>query len=401
MERTILHCDGNAFFASVEAALDPTLNGRAFAVCGDPAYRHGIVLAKSEQAKRCGVMTGEAIWQAQQKCPSLLIVKPTSGAYEEFSERIFHIYCRYTDLVEPFGIDESWLDVSGTLHLFGSGEQIADELRETIKREVGVTISAGVSFNKTFAKLGSDYKKPDATTVINKENFKEILFPLPVSDMLFVGRATLRRLNGAGIFTIGDLASADPNALKIMLGKSGEALYACANGYDYAAVAPAVFKREPKSIGNGITFKHDLNTMSELKTGIYSLCDKIAARMRKHAVECKTIQIAVKDTHMNVLQHQKVLPRPTQLTAELAEAALKLTETHWDIQKDPVRAITVTGQDLQAQKSAGEQISFFCLNEYLAREKLSNLELTKDEIRNKFGKKALRMGSVIHNDMGL
>ncbi len=401
MEKTILHCDGNAFFASVEAALNPKLKEQAFAVCGDPEYRHGIVLAKSEKAKRFGVKTGEAIWQAKQKCPSLLIVKPTPGVYEEYSERIFNIYCRYTDLVEPFGIDECWLDVTGTTHLFGSGKKIADELRETIKHEVGVTISAGVSFNKTFAKIGSDYKKPDATTLITTENFKEILFPLPVSDMLFVGGATLRKLNSVSVFTIGDLANADPEFLRLMLGKCGEGLYACANGFDYSAVAPSTYKREPKSIGNGITFKHDLKTESELRTGIYTICDKVAARMRRHAVECQTIQVAIKDTHMNVLQRQKVLPRPTQLTFELAEAALMLVKTHWDIGKDPVRAFTVTGQDLKAQNSVNEQISFFCLKEYLIHEKLTNLELAKDEIREKYGNKALTMCSVIHNKIGL
>ncbi|MBQ3888864.1 MAG: DNA polymerase IV, partial [Clostridia bacterium] len=214
MDRVILHCDCNCFFASVEATLDPVLNTRAFAVCGDPALRHGIVLAKNEAAKKCGVKTGEAIWQAKQKCPRLLIVPPHYHLYKEVSKQIFDIYNRYTDLVEPYGMDECWLDVTGSVHLFGSGKEIADELRAVIRREAGVTISAGVSFNKIFAKMGSDYKKPDATTVLSRETYRDLLYPLPAGDLFMVGRHTADKLRSLGIRTVGELAAADERVLR-------------------------------------------------------------------------------------------------------------------------------------------------------------------------------------------
>lgn len=401
MGRTILHCDCNSFFASVEAAFNPELDKYAFAVCGDPEFRHGIVLAKNERAKKCGVKTGEAIWQAKNKCPSLLIVKPTYGMYDEFSERIFNIYCRYTDLVEPFGIDECWLDVTGTLHLFGTGEKIADDLRKTVREETGVTISVGVSFNKVFAKMGSDYKKPDATTVISEDNYRNILFPLPVSEFLFVGRSTLKRLNETGIFTIGDLAAADQRALGLMFGKSGESLYLNANGMDSSCVKPSAYKHEYKSIGNGLTFKRDLTSETELRTGIFMLCDKVASRLRKHGVECGAVQLSIKDAQLNSVQRQKILLEPTQLSCELIKAVYEMVNENWDIKENPVRALTVTGQKLRSEYSCNEQISFFDLGGFIIKDKQERIERTKDDIRRKYGTRALTMCSLIDNDLGL
>lgn len=271
MERVILHSDCNSFFASVEASLNPELKETAFAVCGDPEFRHGIVLAKNEKAKKYGVQTGEPIWKAKMKCPKLVTVTPHYKFYKEYSQRIFNIYCRYTDLVEPFGIDECWLDVSGSLNLFGSGKEIADELREVIKKEIGVTVSVGVSYNKIFAKMGSDYKKPDATTEITVNNFKELLYPLPVGDMFMVGRRTAEKLRSVGLINIGDIAMCDLRVLERILGENGKTLWNYVNGYDYSPVLPFDYKEAYKSIGNGATFKRDLVDFTDVRTCV-SFC---------------------------------------------------------------------------------------------------------------------------------
>ncbi|NLA72529.1 MAG: DNA polymerase IV [Clostridiales bacterium] len=401
MERTVLHCDCNAFFASVEATRYPKLKKQPFAVCGDPKLRHGIVLAKNEKAKRLGVQTGEAIWQAKAKCPDLVLVEPSYGIYDEFSERIFNIYCRYTDLVEPFGIDECWLDVTGTKSLFGSGEKIADELRKIVKSETGITISAGVSFNKYFAKMGSDYKKPDATTVLTRNNYKDILFPLSVENMLFVGKSTLEKLSDIGIYTIGDLANADAKLLSLTLGKCGQMLYNCANGLDFSVVTPSTYKHKYKSIGNGYTFKRDLVSDTDLKTGIYMICDKVAHRLRKQKLECKTVQLCIKDTHFHAIQRQKTLQNPTQSSYELANSALELAINNWNVNDKPIRSMSVTGQNLIERSNEPEQLSLFYTDSFIFKRKKVILESTKDEICEKYGNNVLRMCSLIDNDLGL
>ena len=225
-DRVILHCDLNCFFASVELLSHPDLRDIPTAVCGDPASRHGIILAKNEPAKRLGIQTAETIWQAKKKCPGLVLLPPHHGLYREYSRRVNAIYEQYTDLVEPFGIDESWLDITGSMHLFGGDPKaIADALRRRLRQELGLTISVGVSFNKVFAKLGSDYKKPDATTVISRENWQDIVWPLPVGDLLFVGRAAGRVLHQYGVETIGQLAACSPQMLETLLGKLGLQLH--------------------------------------------------------------------------------------------------------------------------------------------------------------------------------
>ena len=209
MDRVILHCDLNCFYASVELLSHPDLRDVPMAVCGDPNSRHGIILAKNEPAKKFGIQTAETIWQAKKKCPDLVLLPPHHDLYREYSRKVNAIYDEYTDLVEPFGIDESWLDVTHTLHLFGGDARaLADALRERMKRQLGLTLSVGVSFNKVFAKLGSDYKKPDATTVISRENWKELVWPLQVGDLLYVGGAARKLLKQYGITTIGQLPPA-------------------------------------------------------------------------------------------------------------------------------------------------------------------------------------------------
>lgn len=401
MDRVVLHCDCNCFFASVEAALEPSLNDVPFAVCGDLEFRHGIVLAKNEKAKRYRIETGEPIWRAKNKCPSLRIVTPTYKKYIEFSRRVFDIYCKYTDLVEPFGIDECWLDVSGTTHFFGDGKKIADELREVIKKEVGVTISAGVSYNKLFAKMGSDYKKPDATTVITRENFGELLFPLPAGELFGVGKKTAQRLCGIGIRTIGDIAATDPAILKGFFGKAGVDMYEHANGREYSQVMPYYYREEPKSIGNGMTFKRDILNIDEARTCVFYICDKVAARLRKHGVLCRGIQVALKDTDMNTALKTRRLRVPGDLAFDLTPVAISIINESMRFGFKPIRAITVTGIDLIKTSELYEQISLFELDYYLKREKEERLEKTRDDIRHKYGLNALGRCSLIKNEFGI
>ena len=400
MERTILHCDCNSFFASVEGVLNPELKKYAYAVCGDPEYRHGIILAKNESAKKYGVKTGEAIWQAKSKCPKLVTVKPHYEMYKKYSEIIFNIYCRYTDLVEPFGIDECWLDVSGTTHLFGTGEEIADELRRVVKAETGLTISVGVSYNKIFAKMGSDYKKPDATTEITPENFKELLYSLPIGDLFMVGRKTAEKLRSIGIRTIGDAAETDEKILYRILGENGRMLWQYANGYDYSPVLRFDYREAYKSIGNGATFKRDLMNFGDVRTCVFFLCDKVAARLRKHNYECSALQVGIKDTHFQTIQRSSQLPSPTDLSYDLRNAALFLIEANVDIEKEPIRSLTVTGTKLLNGDEVCEQISFLDLDYHVKREKEHRLECTKDNIRHKYGLGTITRCSFIDNDFG-
>ena len=269
MDRIILHCDLNCFFASVELLSHPDLRHLPVAVCGDPSSRHGIILAKNEPAKRCGVQTAETIWQAKKKCPSLVLLPPHHDRYRVYSKQVNAIYEQYTDLVEPFGIDESWLDVTGSLHLFGGdAAALADTLRHRVREELGLTLSVGVSFNKVFAKLGSDYKKPDATTVISRENWKEIVWPLPVGDLLFVGGAARKLLAQYGVKTIGDLAACPTDMLESLMGKLGTQLHEYACGLDASPVRSR-YDREPvKSVGNGTTFPQNLTTWEQVRGGL-------------------------------------------------------------------------------------------------------------------------------------
>lgn len=401
MERVILHCDCNNFFASVEADMNPELKKYAFAVCGDPEYRHGIILAKNEKAKKYGVETAEPIWQAKRKYPQLVLVKPHHNKYKEYSKKIFDIYCRYTDLVEPFGMDECWLDVTGSQKLFGSGEKIANELREIIKKEVGVTISVGVSYNKIFAKMGSDYKKPDAVTVITKENFKTLLYPLKACELFTVGRKAAAKLKTLGVETIGDIAEIGEDVLENLLGVQGKVIFQYANGYDYSKVNHFEYRDAYKSIGNGMTFKVDLKTMAEVRTCVYFLADKVSARLRNHNVLCAGLQVGIRDTKMKTVMRSCSLDSPTDLAYDLAEEAIKLIEENVDIEKEPIRALSITGTKLLDSFTVFNQASFFDIEEHQKHEKEERLEIARDKIRKKYGLEKLTRCSLMENDFGI
>lgn len=396
-DRVVLHSDLNAFFASVETVLNPTLRNVPMAVCGEPERRHGIILAKNELAKRQGIVTAETIYQAQKKCPNLVLVRPHHDLYVRYSREINAIYREYTDLVEPFGIDESWLDVTGSQKLFGSGENIANILRGRIRRETGLTVSVGVSFNKTIAKLGSDLKKPDAVTVIDRAHFREIVWPLPVGALLYVGKSAMQVFRDLGINTIGALARSSPELLSHKLGKLGTQLHAYANGEDDEPVASAYEKREVKSVGNGMTFSHDLYGMEEILVGLDAVCDLAAARMRAKGVKCTGVQLAIKDENFVTAQRQKQLDLPTNLARELREAAAALLRDTWNPRLG-IRSLTVTGIGL-VPEGAAVQIGFF--DDPAENARADRRERAVDDIRKKFGKGAIQSGGILASDIGI
>ena len=387
-DRTILHCDCNGFYASVECQLNPELKNVPMAVGGDPETRHGIILAKNELAKKYNIQTAETLFQAKKKCPDLVIVPPHHDIYQIYSRRVMDIYMRYTDRVESFGLDEAWLDVTESRSLFGDGKTIADRLRREVKEETGLTISVGVSFCKAFAKLGSDYKKPDATTVFLKDNWKEFIFPMRANTLLYVGKHTDEKLLTLGIKTIGDLASAPKSLLERHFGKAGTMLHIYANGLDDSSVKSIYDKEEVKSVGNSITFREDLIGEEAVKKGVYELSDSIASRMRKKGLKCTTVQIQIKDPRFKVISRQKKTERPTYLAHEIRDVAMELVRSSWNL-KEPIRMLSVTGCNLVKEGAVSEQISFFDESDE-KREKHENLEKTIDSIRQKFGKDIIK-----------
>ena len=404
MDRVIFHCDLNCFYASVELLSHPELREVPVAVAGDPASRHGIILAKNEPAKQCGVKTAETIWQAKKKCPNLVLLPAHHKLYREYSNKVNAIYDEYTDLAESFGIDESWLDVTNTLHLFGGdAKALANAIRQRVKRELGLTLSVGVSFNKVFAKLGSDYKKPDATTVISRENFRELLWPLPVDRMIFVGDSSKAALEKLRVRTIGDLARLDRELLEKKLGKQGAALSLYANGLDKSPVRSVYEEREVKSIGNSITFKRNLTGIEDIRLGVRAIADQVASRLRRHRVKCATVQVVIKDPDFRVISRQRPLKKPTHLSRDLYECALAIILDSWKITA-PIRMLSITGANLvgDGEDTIQEQLSLFDPpGEREEEEKQENLETALDEIRAKFGREAVSFGSVIHNDLGI
>lgn len=399
-DRVILHCDCNSFYASVETALNPAYRNVPMAVCGSTEDRHGIVLAKNELAKKYDIRTAETVYSAKKKCPSLVIVSPHHEEYVRYSRRVNEIYARYTDMIEPFGIDESWLDVTASQKLFGTGVDIAERIRAEVKREIGITVSIGVSFNKAFAKLGSDYKKPDAVTVISRENFKSIVFPLPVGDLLFVGRKTAEQLAAISVRTIGELAGTSRELLCARFGKAGEGLYKYANGLDDSPVVPSADREDAKSVGSGFTFRHDLVGRDECRIGIEYLSDEIGRRLRKIGMKCATVQLAIKDEFLRVIQRQRPQDPPTDISREIADTAYSILVSEWSAGK-PIRMLTVTASNLVRADMAVEQLDFFDTHCNAEREKSRKREETIDKIRQKHGNDAVINGAIINTDMGI
>lgn len=383
-ERTVLHSDLNNFFASVECRLDPSLRGRPIAVAGDPEARHGIVLAKSEEAKRCGVTTGETLWQARSKCPDILFVPPHYDKYIEFSDAVRGIYGDFTDRVESYGLDECWLDVTGSRRLFGDGSCIANAIRSRVKKELGVTVSVGVSFNKIFAKLGSDMKKPDAVTVIDRDSFREVVWPLPVGDLLYVGRSAVAKLARYGIRTIGDLALADRVFLSYLLGKSGEMLHSFANGEDMSPVSNIGAKSLIKSVSCGSTTPRDMVTSDEVKILLTELSESVSARLRRYGFMCRCVQLHIRESDLSSVVRQKKLGYPCHTAKAIFTAAYELYAENHGFSR-PVRSLSVCACDLDYCES--EQLSFDPDIEKIQRRE--NLESAVDALREKYGKGAI------------
>ena len=391
-QRVIFHCDLNCFFASVELLDKPALWDVPVAVCGDPKSRHGIILAKNEPAKKRGVQTAETVWQAKKKCPVLVLLPPHHELYEVYSRRVNEIYGRFTDLVEPFGIDESWLDVTGSLHLFGGDARaLADRIRATVKAETGLTVSVGVSFNKVFAKLGSDLKKPDATTVIPPEGWRDIVWPLPVGDMLFAGRSTQRVLGQYGIETIGQLAACPEEMAEQLLGKMGGQLWRYANGLDNSPVRPG-HQREPvKSVGNGTTFPADLVRWEQIRQGLAPLCDSVATRLRRQRLYAGGVSVTLKGADFKTVSRQTRLDEPTHLMRDIWETAQELARQIWKA-PTPIRAMTVTALYVTEDGQAYRQLDLLGQASTKRSERQEKLESAVDAIREKYGSGAITFG---------
>jgi DNA polymerase-4 len=380
-DRAILHSDANCFYASVEMVLNPELRGKAIAVCGSVEDRRGIVLAKSEKAKKAGVKTGMVMWEAKQKCPNLIVVPPHYDYYVKYSKMIREIYARYTDMIEPFGMDECWLDVT---HSPMKPMEIAERIRREVKAELAITVSIGVSFNKVFAKLGSDMKKPDAITEITRENFKEKVWGLPCSELLYCGRATTKKLESIGVQTVGQLACLGTNIVKHKLGKNGIMLWNYANGLDTSRVAHETYSAPAKSVGHGITCTEDLTSTDEAEKVIFSLAQDIGYKLRSMGLRAKGVHLSVRDNTLHTVGWQISLDTSTQYELTIATEACKILHSNYGWQKN-VRSLTVTAINLE---SAEEEIQMSFMDSPV-NEKREALTRTIDEIHELFGKSAL------------
>ena len=409
LSRTVLRGgkDSNALllpdYASVELLHHPELRGKPVAVGGDPEERHGIVLTADYTAKRRGVKTGMALWQARQVCPDIIFLPPRMDLYLRFSRMAQEIYAEYTDKREPYGIDESWLDVTDSVSLKGDGYHIAQEISSRMKRELGITVSVGVSFNKIFAKLGSDYKKPDAITTMNKDEYRDKAWPLPVSDLLYVGSATNNKLRSMGIRTIGDLARTEESLLVRKLGKMGSILWAFANGYDESPVKLENTSAPIKSVGNSTTTPKDMETDEDVKIVLYILAESVAARLRENGFRCRTVEISIRDKDLFHFSKQVKLQNASNITREIAEAGYKLYKESYRLPADeqelknsrpefyqkPLRSIGIRGTDLVTDYF-WEQLDMFM--DPKEREKQMKVDAAVDNIRKRFGFYSIQRG---------
>lgn len=395
MERTILHSDMNCFYASVEMLHHPELAGKPLAVGGDPEARHGIVLTSNYIAKKSGVKTGMALWQAKQVCPEIIFVPPRMDLYLRFSRMAQEIYSEYTDLREPFGIDESWLDVSASTSIKGDGMKIANEISKRIKHELGVTVSIGVSWNKIFAKLGSDYKKPDAITEFSRENYKNLAWNLPAGDLIYVGRSTNKKLQTLGIKTIGELANTEPAILENRLGKMGLVLHTFANGWDETPVCVEGYQAPIKSIGNSTTTPRDLVNDLDVKIILMALSESVASRLRENGFQCKVVEISIRDNELYHFSRQCKLKRPTNITDEIVQAAYRLFKDNYRWEH-PIRSLGVRGCDLVSDDMP-YQLDLFISEQ--KREKLEKMDQVVDEIRARFGYQSIQRAFVYQDKL--
>lgn len=391
-DRIILHCDLNNFFASVSLLYNPTLKGLPVAVCGDKENHHGIVLAKNEIAKSYGVKTAEAIFEAKAKCPNLVILPPIYDKYNEYSQKARKIYERYTDMIEPFGIDECWLDVTGSTVLFGSGEEIANRIRKAVKKELGITISVGVSFNKVFAKLGSDMKKPDAVTAISRENFKEMVWKLPISDLLFVGKKTCEKLKSCGIHTIGDLTYCDDETLKRLLGKNGIELKTYALGEDSSPVTPITEDYKPKSIGKSVTTSKDFTCNEEVWKSLLDFAQHICDILHQKQLYAGGVQVHIRTSSLTVKEFSNTFTFTTNSALILANKGFDLFCKNYTF-GEPLRSVGLRAINIKECENAAQQDLF---GKYEKQAELERIEECVYELRKKFGKSGIKRGTTVN-----
>lgn len=400
-ERVVYHIDCNAFYATVECMERPELALVPMAVAGDPRDRCGIILAKNDLAKAYGIQTAETVYQALRKCPNLTLVPPRHGRYMEVSRQVKRLFGQYTDQVESFGADEAWLDVTGSLRYFGKTPvELANIIRERVKKEIGITVSVGVSFNKVFAKLGSDMKKPDATTLITPGNFRRKVWPLPVREMLFVGEHAAECLERHQIKTIGDIARCECAYLQQLMGKAGEALWLCANGLDDSPVRRIGERDAPKSIGNGMTFRRDLVGWDELKAGVVALSDEVAERLRREHMHCSTLQVTIRRPDLKTITRQAAMDQPTHLQKEIIDMGMRLLHSHWK-PTAPVRALTLTAQNLLPDEAVRDQLCLFGQSERRKRDQLEQAEKAMQHLRLKYGRNCMAMGCAASVELGI
>ncbi len=385
MKRIIIHSDMNSCYASIECSLNPDLKGKAVAVGGSVENRHGIILAKTPEAKKYGVTTGEAIWQAKRKCPDLIVVEPHFDIYAKYSRLAKDIYRRFTDRIEPMGLDEAWCDITGSILMFGSVQNITDEIRRAFREELGITVSIGVSYNKIFAKLGSDLAGCDEVVTITEENYKDVVWPLPVGAIMGVGKNTAAKLGSYGIKTVGDLACRPPEWLRLVFGVHGEDMWRYANGFDISGVAPDGYEREVKSIGHGITCKADLVSDDEVWKVFLALSQNVSKRLKNEKLEATAVQIGIRDNELTNLQCQGELRIPTQSAIEISKKALELFKKNYNWRRD-VRALTVRAINLQQENTP---LQLDLSGEYKKSEKQKKIDDTVMSLRERFGSSAV------------
>ena len=385
VKRVIIHSDMNSCYASIECSLNPELRGKAVAVGGSVEDRHGIILAKSEEAKKCGVKTGEVIWQAKQKCPELIVVPPHFEQYMKYSELAHQIYSRYTDKIEPMGLDEVWCDITGSIMAFGSARKICDEIREAFRSELGITVSIGLSFNKTFAKLGSDLAGRDEVFEITEGNFKEKVWNLPARAIFGIGPRTGEKLHFYGIDTVRQLAMTSPEWLKLTFGVAGDDMWRKANGLDYSAVNTDGQSVPVKSVGHGITCVADLTTSEEVWKVMLSLCQDVSRRLRKAHLEATAVQISVRDNKLITRQFQCRTAYETQSASEIAKTAFELFEKNY-IWNCNIRSVSVTAIGLQPENTP---VQLEMSGDYKKHENQKKIDDTVMELRRRFGENSI------------
>lgn len=391
--RVVLHCDINHCYAQIEEMKVPELRKVPMAVGGHETTRHGIILAKNDLAKEYHIKTGESLREAYAKCPQLVVIPPNYDDYLYYSEKVKDIYREYTDRVESFGLDEAWIDVSASSKIYGSGEAIAREIKQKVHEQLGLTISVGVSFNKVFAKLGSDMIKPDGLVVIDEENYQQLVWPLPVEELIYIGRATKRKLNEFGIKTIGDLAVFRADLIESRMGKVGVMIHEFANGIDDKSVAFTGYQDEAKSVGNGMTTIRDMHSLKDVELVFRVLAESVASRLRDMGVEGQVVTIGLRDNELHGLSRQRKLAEPTCLADEILAMAMQLTREHYSFIL-PLRSISLTMSDLQ-KPAAVEQLSFFTDH---GKIKQRVLDETVDAIRSRYGFTKIKRCSMLLDD---